>query len=198
MKKSLGVLISLFLVGSAIADGIQLGNPAYNGTGCPLGSAAVTLSPDQKSLSILFDQFVAEAGMSTGKSMERKNCNIAVPVHVPQGYSVSIFQVDYRGYTFVPRGATARFDVEYFFAGQKGPKYTRNFSGPLDSDYFIEHGLLTENLVWSACGADVNLRVNSSLMARTNLSWEDIMATVDSADVQAGLIYHIRWRKCSL
>jgi len=27
-----------------------------------------------------------------------KSCNVAIPVHVPQGFSVSVLQVDYRGF----------------------------------------------------------------------------------------------------
>lgn len=57
--------------------------------------------------------------------MERKTCNIAVPVHVPQGYSVSIFQIDYRGFNSLPYGAYSRFNVEYFFAGTQGPGYEK-------------------------------------------------------------------------
>jgi hypothetical protein len=72
----------------ATHDDISLGEPGYGGTGCPDGTVSVTLSPDQKSLSLLFDQYQVEVGGDTGKSFDRKSCNIAIPVHVPQGLSV--------------------------------------------------------------------------------------------------------------
>ena len=83
-------------------DSVELGEPAYGGTGCPSGTASVTLSPDASSLSLLFDTYTVEAGGNTGKRVDRKGCNIAIPVHVPQGYSVSVFQVDYRGFNSLP------------------------------------------------------------------------------------------------
>ena len=200
MKKALTLMIatlaSAMMMGQAQADDIRLGTPGYGGSGCPAGSASVTLSPDQKALSILFDEYIAEAGGDTGKRIDRKSCNIAIPVHVPQGFSVSIFQVDYRGYTFVPRGGEARFNVEYFFAGQQGPRVTKSFRGFVDDEYTLTNNLAAHALVWSACGADVNLRVNTSMLARSNRWGEDTLATVDSADIKSGLVYHLQWRRC--
>src|SRR5262245_56951679 len=96
--------VGLALAAVARADDIALGDPAYGGSGCPAGTASVALSPDQKAISLLFDQYVTEAGGQTQKRLDRKSCNIAIPVHIPQGYSVSIFQVDYRGFVSVPQG----------------------------------------------------------------------------------------------
>jgi len=199
MLKSKVMVLGLLalLAQPAIADDISLGEPGYGGNGCPAGSASVTLSPDNKALSIIFDEYLVEAGASVGKTLDRKSCNIAIPVHVPQGYSVSIVDVDYRGYTSIPRGGQARFSAEYFFAGQRGPTFTKTFMGPRDDDYMFTNTLGVTALVWSACGADVNLRVNSSMLARTNRQRDDVLATVDSADFKAGIIYKFQWKRCN-
>jgi hypothetical protein len=178
------------------ADGIELGEPGYGGSGCPQESASITLSPDKKSLSVIFDDYMVEAGGDTRKRIARKNCNLAIPVHVPQGYSMSIIDVDYRGYVSLPRKAKARFSAEYFFAGQRGPKYVKNFYGYTDEDYLLSSELGVHASVWSACGADVNLRVNTSMMVRTNRKKDDALATVDSADFASGMIYHFKWKTC--
>ncbi|OFZ51344.1 MAG: hypothetical protein A2381_06255 [Bdellovibrionales bacterium RIFOXYB1_FULL_37_110] len=197
MKKiALKILAIVLFTSAAYADEIYLGQPGYGGNGCPQGTASATVSPDQKSLSIIFDQFVAEAGGMTGKSMDRKTCSIAVPVHVPQGYSISIIAVDYRGFNSLPTGAYSRFTSEYFFAGQRGPMFSRDFYGQLENEYLFKNTLGVVGMVWSACGADVNLRVNTSMMVRTNRMRAQAMATVDSADFNAGLVYHIQWKKC--
>lgn len=198
MKQFFALAITaLTLAGNlAHADGLWLGVPGYGGNGCPQGTASVTLSPDQKQLSVLFDQYIAEAGASVGKALDRKACNLSIPVHVPNGYSISILEVDYRGFVSVPVGGQAQFNVEYFFAGQTGPKYTKTFQGGTNDSYSLGNTLLASALVWSTCGADVNLRVNTNIMARTNAWKQDALATVDSADVSAGLIYHIQMRKC--
>jgi len=58
MKKSI-LLFSTILFSAPVfaADDISLGEPGYGGTGCPAGTVSVTLSPDAKSLSLLFDQY---------------------------------------------------------------------------------------------------------------------------------------------
>ncbi len=176
-------------------DTIQLGQPAYGGNGCPNGSASATLSPDGKSLSVIFDQFVTEAGPASGRTLDRKSCNIAVPVFVPGGFSVSILAVDYRGFVGLPAGASARLQAEYFFAGMQGPRFAQDFRGRIDQDYTFNNTLGVQAMVWSPCGADVNLRVNASMMVR-NTTRQDALATVDSADFNAGIIYQVQMRRC--
>ncbi len=138
-------------------DQIRLGSPAYGGSGCPGGTASASVSPDQQSLSILFDQFSAEAGGTTGKRVDRKSCNLSIPVEVPQGFSVAVIGVDYRGYLNVPSGAMSRFDAEYFWAGSRGPRISRSFYGPIDDGFDVTDNLLATTVVWTPCGASVNL-----------------------------------------
>lgn len=196
MKRALfSFVLALFSL-SSYADSIRLGDPSYGGTGCPAGSAAAALSPDASSLSMLFDRYVVEAGGTTGRDTDRKNCNIAVPVHVPQGLSVSIFKVDYRGFNSLPYGASSQFNVEYFFAGRRGPSYEKRFYGQVADNYILSNSLQATSVIWSACGQDVILRVNSSMFVRTNGQRMQSMSTVDSADFDAGLVYHLAWRKC--
>jgi hypothetical protein len=201
MKKL--VAVASFLLASAFAslavaqnpNDISLGEPGYGGSGCPAGSVSATLSPDAKSLSMLFDQYIVEAGGDTGRSFDRKSCNIAIPVHVPQGLAISIIAIDYRGYNNLPSGAQSQFNVEYFFAGTRGPTFRQTFNGVLDDDYLIRNELVGRSLVWSACGADVNLRTNSSIRVNTRNN-RQAQATVDSEDVSAAIIYQLQWRRC--
>lgn len=194
MKKILLSLAISLLSLSSFADGVRLGFPAYNGTGCPNGSASVALSPDATSLSILFSQFMVEAGGFTGKTVDRKNCDIAVPVHVPQGYSVSVINVDYRGFNSLPAGAMSQFNANYFFAGTTGPSYAKAFYGAQNANYLLRNNIVAAANVWSPCGADVNLRASTSMFVRS--ARESTFATVDSADLHAGLIYSLQWRRC--
>ncbi|HVY51510.1 MAG TPA: DUF4360 domain-containing protein [Devosia sp.] len=184
------------VTGFAYADDISLGTPGYGGTGCPGGSVDTVLSPDAKSLSILFDSYVVDAGGDTGKTFDRKSCNIAIPVHVPQGLSISVLAIDYRGSNTVPAGGQTDFNVEYFFAGTRGPTFKKTFKGPIDGQDFTIHNDLTASaMVWSACGADVNLRTNSSIRVATKNNAQ-AEATVDSEDVNAAIVYQLQWKKC--
>jgi hypothetical protein len=195
MRRALIALAFVFASAPVHAQpNLTLGQPEYGGTGCPDGTVSAVLSPDATSLSILYDQYFVEAGPAAGRSFDRKSCNIAIPVAVPQGLSVSIIAVDYRGFNALPAGARSTFQVEYFFAGSRGPTFYRNFNGPLTSDYLIRNELIAAALVWSACGADVILRTNSSL--RVTTTGQDALATVDTEDVSAALVYLLQWREC--
>jgi hypothetical protein len=192
----IALLASAHSLQAAWYDDVRLGDPEYGGTGCPAGSAAVAVAADAKSMSILFDEFVTEAGGNTGRRLDRKTCNIAVPVHVPQGYSVSIFQIDYRGFNSLPFGAYSVFNVEYFFAGTQGPSYQKRFDGRLENNYLLSNQVAASAYSWSECGQSVILRANTSMMVRTNGQNQDALSTVDSADLQAGLIFNLQWRRC--
>lgn len=200
MKKMLSVslLLSSLSLSAFAQDDIALGHPAYGGNGCPNGSASVALSPDSKQLSIIFDQFLTEAGPASGRTLDRKSCNIAVPVHVPSGFSISVLAVDYRGFVSLPSNqSTAQLQAEYFFAGMRGPIFAKSFVGRQDSNYTFTNTLGVQAMVWSPCGADTNLRVNASMMLRNTSRMSDALATVDSADISAGIVYQIQMRRCN-
>ena len=150
---------------------------------------------DSKALSLLFDAYQVNAGGNSGHSFDRKSCNVAIPVHVPQGLSVSVLAIDYRGFNHLPAGARSQFNVEYFFAGATGPAFRQTFAGPQDKDYLISNQLTAQTIVWSPCGVDVNLRTNSSIRLTTTNN-QEAMATVDTEDVTAAIVYRLQTRAC--
>jgi hypothetical protein len=193
MKSSL-LALALILAGTVAGHaqtGLTLGNPTYGGTGCPSGTADVALNG--QTLSILYSQFQAEAGGA--RSFDRKSCNLAIPVHVPNGLSVSVVSVDYRGFNGLPGGASSVFRVEYFFAGGTGPVFNQTFNGPRQQDFTIRNTIVAAANVWSACGQDVTLRTNASIRVTTS-GGQQAMATVDTTDVNAAIIFHLQWRAC--
>ncbi|MBH8563096.1 DUF4360 domain-containing protein [Nostoc sp. CENA67] len=173
-------------IGPALAnDKVEILGAEYGGNGCPEGSAAVSVSPDGQELSILFDQFIAVGNKA---SERRKSCNLSIPIKVPQGFQISLYDADYRGY--VAPSTTGRLRAEYFFAGQRGPVFSRTFRG--ESDYSVRDQLVTLADVWSRCGDSVNMRVNAAMTANGQG-----MATVDSFDLaHRGLVYHVKYRQC--
>ena len=195
--KSLVTLATLVLALSAEAQ-IKLGQPSYGGNGCPAGSASVSITEDGKTMSVLFDQFSAEAGNTTGRRIDRKSCNLRVPIKVPQGYSVALIGIDYRGFNAIPgSGAYTEFNAEYFYAGSRGPRFTRRFQGPQSNEYLINNKLIATSLVWSQCGAEVIFGINAAATAMANPQMQQTMMIVDSADITAGLLYQFTWRRCN-
>ncbi|MBC7466705.1 MAG: DUF4360 domain-containing protein [Bdellovibrio sp.] len=196
MKAFLTLATTLILALSAEAQ-ISLGQPSYGGSGCPSGSASVSLTPDGQTMSVLFDSFKAEAGNTTARRIDRASCNLRVPINVPQGYSVALISVDYRGFNAVPgQGAYTQFDAEYFYAGSRGPRFSKRFVGPTSDEYLINNKLIATSMVWSPCGQQVIFGINASATAMANSQMQQTMMIVDSADIAAGMLYQFSWRRC--
>ncbi|MBD2342842.1 DUF4360 domain-containing protein [Anabaena subtropica] len=187
VKSSLATaaLMTAFISPALANTKVEILGAEYGGNGCPDGSASVSVSPDGQELSILFDQFMA---LGNKPAESRKNCNLSIPIKVPQGFQISLYDADYRGY--VAPATTGRLRAEYFFAGQRGPVFSRTFRG--ETDYNVRDKLATVANVWSRCGDSLNMRVNAAMTASGQG-----MATVDSFDLaHRGLVYHVKYRQC--
>lgn len=197
MKSVIAALVLMAVTGTASAQ-ISLGQPAYGGTGCPAGSASATLTDDGSVLSILFDQFVAESGGITGRRIDRKACNLRIPVNVGQGYQVALIAFDYRGYVAVPFGGQAVFDASYSYIGQPTPvRFSKTFNGGRQENYSVKNELISTTVTWSPCGRQVMLEASAAVRSIANSSMQQTMMTVDSVDVTAGLLYKVQWRRCN-
>jgi Domain of unknown function (DUF4360) len=197
MIKSMVVGTAIVLASIASQAQVSLGQPAYGGTGCPAGSASATLTDDGSVLSILFDSFVAEAGSTTARRIDRKNCNLRIPVNVGQGYQVALLAFDYRGYAAIPFGGQGVLDVNYSYVGQQFPvRFSKSFNQGTQTNYSAQHELISTTLTWSPCGQQVMLKADAAVRAISNSSMQQTMLTVDSVDVTAGLLYKVQWRRC--
>ena len=188
-------VLALFIIAISLPvyaqTGLRLGKASYGGTGCPAGTAAVALSADKKSLSLRFDRYQVAADGS--RTFDRKSCNLAIPLSVPAGISVSVLSVEYRGFNRLPAGAKAQFRAEYFFAGGQGPVLTRAFDGPLQGRFALSDR--TTAKAWSACGAGVILRTNTSLRVSTSAA-RAASSSVRSQDIKTAIVYRLQRRNC--
>ncbi len=149
-------------------DKVEILGVNYGGNGCPADSASVAVSFNARDTIILFDKFIA---LGKNPAESRKSCNLSIPIKVPPGFQISIYNADYRGY--VSSATAANLRAEYFFAGMRGPVFTHSFTG--ETKYNVEDSSQALANVWSRCGDSVNLRVNASITARGSG-----MATVDA------------------
>jgi len=56
------------------------------GTGCPAGSAYVTLDATGTIFDVAFDSYVASVGPGNLPADARKNCRVSINLQFPQGY----------------------------------------------------------------------------------------------------------------
>jgi hypothetical protein len=191
----LAILTAFILSFDINAGQIKLGAPLLNGTGCPPNTTVAVLSPDEEQLSILFNSYSVEA--QGEEKTEQKTCEINVPISLPSQVQMTIHQMDFRGYTSLPKNATAVLTLDHDFFGGQGPKTQEKFEGERDGEFTVTHQIDPSKHIWSKCGANVNLRIRSSIKVKTNKKGLQTLATVDSADLyKAGMKYHVKVRKC--
>jgi hypothetical protein len=173
---------------------VSIQNIGYAGNGCPAGSATVILADDRQSVSVLFDEYIVEAGGINQRAFDRKKCDIAFGLKIPEGISVSLVDAEYQGKIDLPAGAKATFTRDYFFAGSKGPERKSTWEGSLNQDFNLKDSVD----LWSACGADVILRSKNAGIVRTQAGEPASLAINTSIKLQQipVLRYNLAYRRC--
>jgi uncharacterized protein DUF4360 len=184
---------------SSVPNKIVIDVVTANGSGCPDGTAAVAVSPDATAFTVTYSEYLAQAGAGTKPTDSRKNCQLGLNVHIPQGYTYAITEADYRGFAHLEKGATGTETANYYFQGE--PQTTRikhSFVGPKDSDWQTADRVGIAALTFLPCGEERYLNVNTEL--RVNAGWSNKKTTsylaMDSTDGSIATVYHLAWKKC--
>ncbi|MBF0443505.1 MAG: DUF4360 domain-containing protein [Oligoflexales bacterium] len=195
------IMATTIYAGGFNSNGAYIEGVAFGGNGCPQGTVNAIMNEDGSAISVFFDEYMADS--STNRyGMDRKSCNVGVTVHVPQGFSVALLELDYRGYVSVPYGGRAELTAEYFYAGQPvGTKVkeiwgTRYKPAPIDTDFSFRDTFVGSTMTWSPCGQSVILRANTSIKANAGYEKARTYIQVDTVDTHAELIYLLQWRSC--
>lgn len=178
---------------------ITISVASVNGTGCRPGSAAVAVSPDSTAFTVTYSEYLARAGGNSSPVDARKNCQIALRVHVPQGYTYAIARADYRGYASLSRWATGVQQAGYYFQGfPQTVRSTHRFTGPRDQNWQVSDQVAVDALVYAPCGAERNFNINTELRVTTRNGASDPVSlmAMDSTDGSVNTIYHFAWKQC--
>ncbi len=182
------------------SDKMSIDVVSANGSGCPWGTAAVTVSPDSKAFTVAYSEFTAQVGVGAKPTDFRKNCQLGLNVHVPQGYTYAIASTDYRGFAHLERGASASQTAHYYFQGEPQTSRVRhNFTGPVEGNWQRTDHIGISSLSFLPCGEQRYLNVNTEL--RVNAGWSNkkkttSFLTMDSTDGNLDTVYHVAWKKC--
>lgn len=176
----------------------------YNGSGCPLGTVASNISEDKKAFTLIFDQFLAEAGQGVSIRESRKFCQITLDIDAPKGWSYALATFDYRGYAFLDDKVEAQQDASYYYQGANpGRDLTRTLklqapNGDVyDGDYTFRDYVPVNELNWSPCGASRALNVKASVRVNNRRARNSSgLITVDSLDGQVGVYHGLVWKPC--
>jgi hypothetical protein len=182
------------------SDKIVIDVVTVNGSGCPAGTAAIAMSTDNTAFTVTYSNYMALVGVGSISTDFRKNCQLNLIVHVPTGFTFAITSVEYRGYASIAAGATATERANYYFQGQTATAYTSHtFSGAYDQDWLTSDEVPIAALVWSPCGVQRNLNINTELRVAagtSNTKTTTSFITMDSTDGEINTIYHFGWNAC--
>jgi len=164
---------------------------------------------------LLFDNFVAQIGPSVSPSEWRKNCQLLIQLHYPQGFQYSVLQTEYRGFISIDSTITAKQEALYYFSGGERISLTLvillltqnvesaqatcsvSFTGPDTEDYHQVGKVPLTSIVWSPCGSQAALNIDASVqLHQTSDTNAQGQMTIDSADGHIEFIVGVQWRKC--
>jgi hypothetical protein len=171
----------------------------YGGTGCPQGTASISLASDRKSFTVILDAYIASAGPGYTITDSRKNCQLNIQLHYPGGFQYSIFSSDYRGFVDLESGVTGIQKATYYFAGQTKQSSTQTtFTGPKSEDYLIHDEIPFDSTVWSPCGEYAGLNINSQVRVDAGSSkTAKGFLTTDSVDGKVVFKAGVQWQPCT-
>jgi hypothetical protein len=181
-------------------DKIVIDVVTVNGSGCPAGSAAVAVSMDNTKFTVTYSEFLAQVGVGARPTDFRKNCQLNLIVHVPQGFTYAIAQTDYRGYANIQPGASFTEKANYYFQGMsQTTPISHTFTGAMDDNWQATDRVAVDQLVYKPCGEERNFNINAELRVNagtSNTAQTTSFATMDSTDTDVKTEYHFHWLTC--
>jgi len=170
----------------------------YGGSGCPQGSVGQSISDDRQTFTLIFDNYVASVGQGIAITESRKNCQLNIKMHFPQGWTFSLLSSDYRGYAQLDKGVNGLQKSTYYFAGQTNQVSTQaNFPGPQSRDYLVHDVVGVSSLIWAPCGTSAALNINSQVRIDTSANPNgNGELTTDSQDGKVQQLLHFQWKRC--
>jgi hypothetical protein len=180
------------------AEQITLDLQTVNGSGCPAGTASATMLADNTGFRISYSAFLAQDGGSAAPTDIRKNCQVNLLVHIPQGFTFAVARADYWGRAHLEAGATALERSNYYYQGTSDNTYVdHTFAGPLNGAWRATDITATADLVYSPCGVVRSLNINTEL--RVDAGTSEAKTSYISMRASDGEVYTIvqfQWKQC--
>lgn len=176
------------------------------GDGCPQGTVSAAVTPDQTTVSLLFDQLLTDVPASPSPLVVRRSCNVTLSVRFPGQYRVAIVGSDINGFVHIPAGATSSISVKhwsiYDMGGRLASKMNieKRYVGPVEENVQML-SRFPDVPLWSQCGTQFRgpmdfpfMTINIDINSTNQNPAENLLAAIDSMDFSAsGLTYHLAW-----
>jgi uncharacterized protein YraI len=184
--------------GTPPGDRIVVDVKTVNGSGCPAGTAIVTVSPDNTGFHISYRSYRARVGGSSTIVDSRKNCQLSLEVHVPQGFTFAIAQAEYGGRASIADGVSGLERANYYFQGSPDNNYVDHlFDGPFSGPWHTSDQTAVGELVFAPCGVSRILNVNTELRLKADTTDpRSSFMSMSTTDGSIDTIYHFAWKTC--
>lgn len=165
MLKKIFCLTFLGLSINAFSYGIELGELSYRGNGCSQGTLSAFKDELGESIYLSASKYFVE--LSAGKKLDRKTCQIALPIKLALDKKLVLKKVYLAGAQLVNEGDLGKLSAELFLAGDTGLKLEEDLDqyGHL----FVKASEDGQTLE-SKCGEEAILRLNSSIFLSSTQS----------------------------
>lgn len=190
-----------FGAGVAEADSppsqVTLDVQTVNGSGCPAGTANVRMQPDNTGFKITYSAFTARDGGSATPTEFRKNCQVNLLVHIPQGFTFAVARADYQGRLRLAAGATALQRTNYYYQSTPDNNYVdHTFSGPYNGTWHTIDATAEQDLVYSPCGEARSLNINTELRVDAGASTTTSAMSLSVSEGDVYTVVQFSWLHC--
>ncbi|KAF8464253.1 hypothetical protein BDZ91DRAFT_697864 [Kalaharituber pfeilii] len=167
----------------------------YAGSGCPANSVNIVPQNNFQEVKLEFISYVAMIGPHIPQSENRKNCAITLLISHPPGWSIAVYQADYKGRLQLDDGVDATQRSEYWWDGDTA-ELESNWFGPQPwQDYSFTDILNKE--VWSSCKGNSLLKANTQIRLDNSKNPDGSgFITTDSITNKVTHICYLKWKKC--
>lgn len=202
----LGGLLSLLMT-SYVAIAQTAPNPnqvsiqriTYAGKGCRQGTVSGNIAFDARAFTLTFNDFIAELGPNVPRGANSTHCTVTVDIRIPQGWSYTLFNADFRGYVALDAGARADLRTSYYFQANRNQtvRFNQQFRGYTEENFFKRDTVGIEDTVWSTCGRNRALNIETTVdLSNQGSQQRQGLFAIDSIDGSFTQVFGIRWMRC--
>ncbi|MFW7377806.1 MAG: DUF4360 domain-containing protein [Oligoflexus sp.] len=177
---------------------VNIKNVSFAGSACGPGTVSLNLSDDLQAFTLIFNDFVAEAGPGIDPSLARVNCIIDIELEQKAMWSFALIKADFRGFVDLEEGLTASLRGQYSFPdGSTGAiSFAEEFAGAITENFSSTQTIDERELLWSPCASN-QVQLTSEAIIDAQIAEDSFgVLAVDSLDGELVQSFTLRWKPC--
>ncbi|KAK4236693.1 hypothetical protein C8A03DRAFT_16688 [Achaetomium macrosporum] len=164
------------------------------GSGCPYGSADVTIAEGNTALDIRLSEYVVRTGPNTMASDWRKNCKLTLNLEYDAGFQFSTLNTAMTGFAHIPSGVEGQCQNTFDFTGAPSQaKYGITLDGERDGRFSLSAD--PDLVTWSPCGGSTAI-FNMNTQCWISPTEKQALIAVDRISSKLTIRVALQWRNC--